>query len=210
MFLGVTDVIKRVENILDHPVITVEGERTLEHDRRPVHDTGLQSVTLLIPEIDITGDEIATALGHFPPARLCTSMILTGVTGGHMVDDRSFGRWLFNPPEQVHEHALSCPAPADDTHNLPFRDLERHLVKTRVSSKSMQRSFTLMNGFGIVSSYSEIIHQGSLPLDRKIGRIFLALACPFSAFFAGPQSPPDYPSPFQRSGSVKVRHGKSS
>jgi hypothetical protein len=45
-----------------------------------------------------------------------------------MVDNRSLGRGLFNPTEQVHEDTFTSPAPADDTDNLPFRDLERDFM----------------------------------------------------------------------------------
>ena len=45
-----------------------------------------------------------------------------------MVDNRSLGWRLFNPPEQVHQDTLTGPAPADDTDNLAFRDLKRDLI----------------------------------------------------------------------------------
>ena len=83
------------------------------------------------------------------------------------------------------------------------------LFRTRVSSKSIQRSWTLMNGFGMIPSLQIRLFFSNLAVDRCFPILCLSLAA-FSALFAGSQLPPDYPSPFQRSGPVKVRHGKSS
>ncbi len=74
VFLGIIDIVEGVENILDYPIVTVEGKRPLEHDCSPVHYPGLRPVSLLVPEININGHEIAATLGTFFPARLWTSM----------------------------------------------------------------------------------------------------------------------------------------
>ena len=112
MLLRVADIIERVEHVLDHPVIAIERERALEHDRGPVHDPGLHAVGLLVPEIDIHRHEIAPALGTFPAGPALHIHEGAAVTGSHVVDDRAFGRRLFNATEEVHEHALPGAAPA--------------------------------------------------------------------------------------------------
>jgi hypothetical protein len=113
-----------MENVLDHPVITVEGERTLKHDRGTVHHTGLHPITLLIPEIDINSHEIATALWTFFTGPALDVHEGAAIAGSHVIDDKAFGRWLLNPPQQMHQDALACPAPPNDSDDLPFRDLE--------------------------------------------------------------------------------------
>ena len=74
LFLWVPDIIERVQHVLDHPVVTIEGKRALEHDRGPVHDPGLHPVCFLAPEVDIYGDQPPPHSGHRLPARLWTSM----------------------------------------------------------------------------------------------------------------------------------------
>src|SRR4030042_5097914 len=65
MFLRVIDVIKCVKHILDHPVIPIEGEGALEHDRSPVHHPGLHPVAFLIPEIVVHCNEISSTFRAF-------------------------------------------------------------------------------------------------------------------------------------------------
>ena len=80
------------------------------------------------------------------------------------------------------------------------------LFRTRVSSKSMQRSLTLMNGFGMFSSHVLWLFCGGLVLVTGFP-VWSLLAQAFGAgLLAGSPSPPDNPPPFQRSGSVKIRH----
>jgi hypothetical protein len=129
MFLRIADIIERMEYVLDHPVVTVECKRALEHNRGPVHDPGLHAVGLRIPEIDIDRNKLATALGTFLTRPALHIHERAAVTCGHVVDNGACGRWLFDAPQEVHEHALPGTAPPDNPHDLAFRDIERYMVQ---------------------------------------------------------------------------------
>ena len=128
MLLRVVDIVECMEHVLDHPVIAVQGKGALEHDCRAVHHPGFHTVGLPSPEIDIrcyqfSSTQRATGTGpalHFH--------MIAGIAGAQVVDHRTAGRGLLNAPEQVHEHALSRPAPANDADDLAFGNLKGNVV----------------------------------------------------------------------------------
>ena len=152
VFLGIIDVIKCMRTF-SYPIITVEGKRPLEHDCGPVHYAGLLPISLLVPEIDINSTEIAATLGTFFASAALNVHERTAIAGSHVIDDGAFRRRLFDTPQKVHEHAFTGFAPPDDADRSPLPGISNDtLFRTLVSSKSMERSYTLMNGFGIFSS----------------------------------------------------------
>ena len=57
--------------MLDHPVIAVQGERPLEHDRRAAHKPAFQRLICLVPEIHIDCRKRAAAVrAGFPRQNL--------------------------------------------------------------------------------------------------------------------------------------------
>ena len=74
LLLRVIDIVECMEDVLDHAVIPVQGERALEHDCRPVHHPGLQSVDPFIPEIHIHCYQFPGAQGTAVTGTLCTSV----------------------------------------------------------------------------------------------------------------------------------------
>ena len=53
LFHRVFDVIQCMQDVLDDPVVPVQGKRALEHDRSPPHQPARQQIVALVPEIDI-------------------------------------------------------------------------------------------------------------------------------------------------------------
>jgi hypothetical protein len=118
-----------MEHVLNHPVIAIKSERALEHDCGAAHHAGLHPVVLFVPEIDIGSDKVSAAPGTRVTRTAHNFDIIAGVAGGDMVDNRSRCRRLFDAPQHMHEHALSRPAPANDTDDFPFRDFKRNIIE---------------------------------------------------------------------------------
>ena len=87
--LRVPDIVKRVQYVLDHPIVAIKGECALEHDRGPVHNPGLHPVTFLVPEIDVHRDKFAATLRATAASPALDIHEGAVVAGGHMVDDRT-------------------------------------------------------------------------------------------------------------------------
>jgi len=49
----VADIVKRPQDVLDHPIVAIECKRPLEHDGGSAHDPPLHLGVLLRPEVDI-------------------------------------------------------------------------------------------------------------------------------------------------------------
>ncbi len=65
LFGRIPDIIECMQNVFDNPVIPIQGEGSLEHDRSFSEYQGFPCLIFGVPEIDINGVENPAARGTF-------------------------------------------------------------------------------------------------------------------------------------------------
>ncbi|KAF5028748.1 hypothetical protein DSECCO2_655800 [anaerobic digester metagenome] len=125
----IADVVERPQDVLDHPVVAVEGERPLEHDSGPSHDPSFYRRALIRPEIDVHGFEFAATDGARLPSLARDADIIARTTGDDMIDDRSLCRGLVHAPHKVHKNGLAGPASPDYADCLSLRYLKMYIFE---------------------------------------------------------------------------------
>jgi hypothetical protein len=124
----VINIIQSMQNILNYPVISVQGEGALEHDRSPHHERAPDLLVWLVPEINVTGSSQSATVGTGFACRTADINITASPAECHVVNDPSARRGLFHPAHQVHQDRFSSAASADNSQDLPFGNLKRDVL----------------------------------------------------------------------------------
>jgi hypothetical protein len=135
LFGGIFDIVESVKDILDDPVVTVQGKGALEHDGRPAHQAAPERFVTLVPEIDILCGHGTAAMRAWLPGCAPDIEVRTPAADGGVVDDPAARRRLFHTPHEVHENRLSCAAPANNSQDLAFGNLKRDILEHPISVK---------------------------------------------------------------------------
>jgi hypothetical protein len=120
LVLGIIDIIKGVQDVFDHAVISIKGKSPLKHDCRAPHHPPFHGTVLLVPQIDIERFHCAATFRAVGSSRAAHSHILACIACRDMIDDCPGSRGLFDPADKVHENGLSCTAPPDNPEDFPF------------------------------------------------------------------------------------------
>ena len=151
--LRILDIIKCMEDVFDDPVISVQGERALEHDCSPPHQPALQSSSSFSLQRSISWLKHAAAMRAGFSRGTADIHKIAAVACSNMVYDPAACRGLLNPSHEVHQHGLSGPLLPIIPRISPSAISKEILERILVPSKSMQRLSTVISGAFMIPLY---------------------------------------------------------